>query len=274
MFALGIRYLNGWSMAAADGAKKERPEWPPHPDRVFMALAAAWFETGEDAEEGHALRWLESLAPPAVAASAATARTTVVSYVPINDARIGSKMPTSSALEKLKDAGLTVLPEHRPRQPRGFPVAIPHDPTVHLIWPETELSSQRSALERLAAKVTHVGHSASFVQAWVEQNCGVDAVWEPTDGVAVHRLRVPSAGRLDRLARAFNRDAWIAYHDLRSEVEQSQADLKAMKRPPGWHGATFRTPCCWRRKPQPNGIRGTVPRNQAMPWPRRTSCVC
>ena len=30
MFALGIRYLNGWSMAAADGAKKQRVEWPPH----------------------------------------------------------------------------------------------------------------------------------------------------------------------------------------------------------------------------------------------------
>ena len=232
MFAFGIRYLNGWSMAAADGAKKERPEWPPHPDRVFMALAAAWFETGEDAEEGHALRWLESLGPPAVAASAATARTTVVSYVPINDARVGSKMPSSSALEKLKDAGLTVLPEHRPRQPRSFPVAIPHNPTVHLIWRETELNRHRAALERLAAKVTHVGHSASFVQAWVERDCGIDAVWEPTEGVAVHRLRVPAAGRLDRLARAFNRDAWIAYHDLRSEIEQSQADLKAMKHPP------------------------------------------
>ena len=42
MFALGIQYLNGWSMAAADGARKVQPEWPPHPDRVFMALAAAW----------------------------------------------------------------------------------------------------------------------------------------------------------------------------------------------------------------------------------------
>ena len=55
MFGLAIRYLNGWSMAAADGAKKERPEWPPHPDRVFMALAAAWFETGQDEEEGLSL---------------------------------------------------------------------------------------------------------------------------------------------------------------------------------------------------------------------------
>ena len=103
MFALGIRYLNGWSMAAADGAKKQRAEWPPHPDRVFMALAAAWFETGgmstesmddEYRQEGEALRWLEALPPPAIAASDATTRTTVVSYVPVNDAQTGTKLPT------------------------------------------------------------------------------------------------------------------------------------------------------------------------------------
>ena len=154
MLALGIHYLNGWSMAAADGARKERAEWPPHPDRVFMALAAAWFETGEDPDEGKALRWIETLPSPAIAASDATARTAVVSYVPVND--------TNARL------GLAVLPEYRSRQPRGFPVAIPHDPTVYLIWPETELGAYRTALERLAAKVTHVGHSASFVQMWLE----------------------------------------------------------------------------------------------------------
>ena len=126
MFALGIRYLNGWSMAAADGARKEQAEWPPHPDRVFMALAAAWFETDEDVAEGEALRWLETLPPPAIAASGATTRSAVVSYVPVNDAGVGRKMPTGGDLGKLKDAGLAVLPEYRLRQPRGFPVAIPH----------------------------------------------------------------------------------------------------------------------------------------------------
>jgi len=74
MFSLAIRYLNGWAMAAADGARKEQVEWPPHPDRVFMALAAAWFETGEDPAEGEALRWLEALEPPAIAASEAEIR--------------------------------------------------------------------------------------------------------------------------------------------------------------------------------------------------------
>ena len=231
MFALGLHYLNGWSMAAADGARKEQAEWPPHPDRVFMALAAAWFETGEDSAEGEALRWLEALPPPAIAASDADSRTTVVSYVPVNDASLSRKVPTSGDLNKLRNAGLAQLPEHRSRQPRGFPVAIPHDPTVHLIWPEVELGTHHAALERLATKVTHVGHSASFVQMWLEAK-PPPPVWVPAAGVALQRLRVTSLGRLKMLETRMNRAARIAYHDLRGEIEQAEADLKEMKHPP------------------------------------------
>ena len=240
MFALGLRYLNGWSMAALDGARKERAEWPPHPDRVFMALAAAWFETGEDDEEGAALRWLEGLPPPSIAASGASERSSVVSYVPVNDLRVGGA-PSESTLsrlsdfkqrhDKLKEAGLAVVPEHRSRRGRGFPVAIPHDPTVHLIW-QQELDGHGDALARLAGKVTHVGHSASFVQAWVKKGCDIAATLEPTAGLATHRLRVPSTGRLELLARSCNRDLWIAYHDLRVEVGRAEDDLKAIKQPP------------------------------------------
>ena len=228
MFSLGIHYLNGWSMAAADGARKEQAEWPPHPDRVFMALAAAWFETDEDPAEGEALRWLEALPPPEIAASNADSRAAVVSYVPVNDASLSSKMPTSGDLNKLKDAGLAQLPEYRSRQPRGFPVVIPRDPTVHLIWPEAELGTHRAALERLAAKVTHVGHSASFVQMWLEAKPPPPA-WIPATGVARQRLRVTRPGRLQMLETRMNRAAWIAYHDLQSEIEQAEADLKEMK---------------------------------------------
>ena len=231
MFALGLHYLNGWSMAAADGARKEQAEWPPHPDRAFMALAAAWFETGEDSAEGEALRWLEALPPPAIAASDADSRAAVVSYVPVNDASISRKMPTSEDLNKLKESGLAQLPEYRSRQPRSFPVAIPHDPTVHLIWPEVELDTHHASLERLAAKVTHVGHSASFVQMWLESK-PPPPVWIPTLGVARQRLRVTSLGCLQTLETRMNRTAWIAYHDLRGEIEQADADLKEMKQPP------------------------------------------
>ena len=241
MFSLGLYYLNGWSMASADGARKQRAEWPPHPDRIFMALAAAWFETGEDATEGQALSWLETLPPPAIAASDAYIRTPVVSYVPVNDTDIGQKMPTSKDLQKEKDingilkklkkAGLSQIPEHRFRQARSFPVAVPHDPTMHLIWPQTELGMHRPGLEQLAQKVTHVGHSASFVQMWLEDS-PPPPVWIPASGITPHRWRVTSPGRLRALQKRMNRTAWIAYHDLEHAIKQAKADLKEMKPPP------------------------------------------
>ena len=247
MFALGLRYLNGWSMAAADGARKQCAEWPPHPDRVFMALAAAWFETGGDSaavadeayrRECEALRWLEALPPPAIAASDATVRNVVVGYVPVNDVQVGNKLPAGRSLDKLKGAGLGVLPEHRLRQPRGFPVSIPSVPTVRLIWRGAELGTHRSGLKRLAAKVTHVGHSASFVQAWVEEDGDFAAAWEPVEGAAVHRLRIPCTGRLDGLARSCDRAAWIGYQDLQAEIERAEIAANAMKPPPrnAWRG--------------------------------------
>ncbi len=232
-FALRLRYLNGWSMAAADGARKERAEWPPHPDRVFMALAAAWFETDEAPDEGEALRWLECLPPPLVAAAPAEFRTSVVSYVPVNDVDRGRKIPQDDALKKLKAAGLAILPEHRPRQARGFPVAIPRVPAgalpeARLIWEDDDPGPHRAALERLAAKVTHVGHSATFVQAWMEEHIQEDIpaaeLWEPVEGIAAthrltHRLRTPYSGRLDDLARACNRNAVLEYAELQAQAQ-------------------------------------------------------
>lgn len=40
MTVLGIRYLTGNSVAA-QSANPRSPEWPPHPGRVYLALAAA-----------------------------------------------------------------------------------------------------------------------------------------------------------------------------------------------------------------------------------------
>ena len=208
MFALGIHYLNGWSMAAADGAVKEQAEWPPHPDRVFMALAAAFFETGQDAEEKAALHWLERLGPPAIVASDACQRSAAESFVPVNDTMLTTpKKPTDLSKlnsfkekqKKLVDAGLALLPDHRNLRGRGFPVAVPHNPTVHLVWPQS-LGEHGNALRILAAKVTNIGHSASLVQAWIHDGLDLRMSWEPTDGVAKLRLRIPAPNRLTRLA--------------------------------------------------------------------------
>ena len=67
--------------------------------------------------------------------------------------------------------------------------------------------------------------------------CGLEAnpperTWIPTLGVARQRLRVTSLGRLKMLETRMNRTAWVAYHDLRGEIEQAKAELKAMRQPP------------------------------------------
>ena len=56
MIALGIRYLTKY--AVATNLARQPAEWPPHPGRVFMAMAASHFESGADAEELTALEWL------------------------------------------------------------------------------------------------------------------------------------------------------------------------------------------------------------------------
>ncbi|MEW5880120.1 MAG: type I-U CRISPR-associated protein Csb2 [Pseudomonadota bacterium] len=230
-FGLGIRYLNGWAMAAADGAKKEIAEWPPHPDRVFMALAAAWFESGKDPAEGAALRWLETLPAPLIAASDAARRLALkserptVSYVPVNDASLGRKMPSTSDLAKLKEAGLALLPEHRARQPRSFPLAVPYRDEVFLIWRDMDPGLHRGSLAALAGKVAHVGHSASFVQLWLEDK-PPEPNWVPTEGVAQHRLRIFGPGRLADLEARANYDAVLKYAELLQRVDAAKGKAK------------------------------------------------
>jgi CRISPR-associated protein Csb2 len=233
MFALGLRYLMGWAMAASDGQEKQRTEWPPHPDRIFMALAAAWFETGQDPMQGAALRWMEALPPPDVSASDASDRCSgrqkgpVVSYVPVNDSGLGTKIPDTGDLRKLKEAGLDVLLEYRSRQPRSFPVAIPESPDVFLIWPEADAGEHLAALQALAREVTHVGHSASLVQMWVEP-APPEATWQPSNGVAAQRMRVSYQGRLDSLKDRMNYDAYVTWRDLQAAIRKARDDRKKL----------------------------------------------
>lgn len=230
MFSLGIRYLMGWAMAAADGAQKQLAEWPPHPDRVFLALAAAWFETGQDAAEGAALRWLEKLPAPSLAASGARAREPTTHFVPVNDTRVSQAKTVlaltadpDAGLAKLKDAGLAQLPEFRNRQPRSFPVAIPHDPNVHLIWTEDVPDTHLVSLASLCRKVISIGHSASLAQMWVQTNPPAPN-WVPLPGVAPMRLRIFGPGRLEYLEQRLNRQAWVDFHDREEAIAQASIE--------------------------------------------------
>lgn len=234
MLSLAMHYLNGWAMAAADGAKKEIAEWPPHPDRVFMALAAAFFETddGDKVAERDALEWLECLPPPALHAPEWEVREIVAHFVPVNDTDISKRMVDKLAqeqrprLHELKKAGLSQLPEFRSRQPRGFPVAIPHHPRVYLIWQNANPNeAQRTALADLCRKVTNVGHSASLVMAWLE-DAPPRANWIPQDTLASARLRVPGVGRLAYLSKHCGRAQANRWADLSGEVGRLRGRLK------------------------------------------------
>lgn len=212
MIAIGIRYLNGWSMAAAaDGSDKATAEWPPHPDRLFMALAAAYFETDRDPREREALLWFERQAAPELHASLDISQRSIVThYVPVND--VSTPRSVDRADAKQIEAGLLLLPERRLRQARQFPVVVLPDDTVHFVWPDAEPDVEaRAGLASLCAKLTCLGHSASLVQGWVTSEAPAPNL-QPRSG-GTRRLRVPEAGRLDDLERTYNeseRVAWIA----------------------------------------------------------------
>ncbi len=197
MLALGIRYLTGF-VAASEPDSRERPEWPPHPARVFMALAASHFETGADPGERRALEWLESLPPPALRAPEARPRAAVTHYVPVNDTPAGST------------AVIQAIPQlTRRREGRTFARAWLDGDVVYLVWPEAEADPPLArALEALTRKVTRIGHSTSLVQVWVATREEVgDVNWEPDDGRAEIPLRVPAPGMLADLERRYEAEA-------------------------------------------------------------------
>jgi len=219
VLALGIRYLCGWSAASSAG-NRDAPEWPPHPDRVFMAMAAAYFESDGPPDERAALEWLSAQPPPALACTEASPRRTTTTYVPVNDVAAPRVREGREPSDDQLRAGRAVLPEERPRHPRTFPRAMPRDPTVFAIWPAADASVHRPALERLCRKVTHIGHSSSLVQMWVAGD-PPNPTWVPASG-GRQALRVAPPGRLGELERLYRLDPpqrpraamWQAYGEV------------------------------------------------------------
>lgn len=208
MLALGIRYLNGF-VAASEPDARERPEWPPHPARVFMALAAAHFQTGAEPKEREALLWLESLPPPALRAPGAAPRAVVTHYVPVNDKPGEPGKPPTASIQSAPQLS-------RDRQPRTFARAWPEEDRIYLVWPEaTPDDNTLSVLASLCGKVTRIGHSMSLVQMWVAGHDEPGELdWLPDEARAELLLRVPGPGTLDDLERRYNREAVERYTAL------------------------------------------------------------
>jgi len=223
---IGWEYLTGYAVAT-DPSNREQAEWPPHPARVFMALAAAWFERGEDVGESEALRWLEDLdgdpelhLPPL---DAVFERSPVTVYVPVND-KAG---PAAATLQSA--SAIT-----RSKRPRTFPRVWVGSKSCYVHWPDASGAKQhRDALDRLCRKVTRIGHSSSLVRMWVadgdDSEFGASETWIPDNAMADAQTRQTSAGMLDMLIDRYGEAPRQHHAELTEQIASLKAEKKTIK---------------------------------------------
>ena len=128
MLTLGIQYLTGCAVAS-DVDDRSHVEWPPHPGRVFMALAARIFKRERSigtrragmAGTGHGASNLCSRVQRACRSHA---------FVPVNDVAGPATAPIQSAL------GFS-----RKRQPREFAKASIDERACSCYWRKPSRSS-------------------------------------------------------------------------------------------------------------------------------------
>lgn len=218
-----VRYVTDRCVAARVDAR-EQPEWPPHPGRLFMALAATFFETDSSSEEKEAerraLEWLANRSAPRLHTVAAGERTAIVCYVPVNDAPSPNKAMLQSA------PGMP-----RSRQSRTFPTVIPQRmddreiADVTFEWLDASSSTEHlTALDRLCRNVIRIGHSSSLVMAWAEVGTQIEngEYWEPSDSTAEFTCRVATSGELERLRTLCQSDRIDLFAALKTEIDSTK----------------------------------------------------
>lgn len=223
MLTFGIRYLCE-TVVAGELADRTRVEWPPHPARIFMAMAAAHFQTGDAPEELEALLWLEEQSAPLITAGEALQRDPVTSFVPVNDDNEGFKKKADGKVS-MRTEFATGVGIRRNRQDRTFAKAWLEDDTVYLHWPALDASEHLPALRELCAKVTRIGHSSSLVQMWATDEAAPAPTWEPHANGSLE-LRVLGAGSLAGLEERFNREGVTECHELENRAANDDLPKK------------------------------------------------
>ncbi len=196
MLAIAVRFTTGRYYAASH-SDRTRPEWPPHPDRLFSALVAAYYQSSAGTGRS-ALEWLERQGPPSLAVPhlphALTDGRTMLAMVRTNDAETG-------------DERGSVLPDRRKLQPRVFP-SIGVDAPVYFIWQHANADPDTAAaLATITTHMPYLGSSKSPILAWIEDTPptptllpGADLASSGDDVI----LRVPTPGRLVELETQYD----------------------------------------------------------------------
>lgn len=220
--SIEINFITGRCVAASV-SDRDQPEWPPHPGRLFMAMAAAVFETGENEDEIDALQWLEKLPAPEIHAGESNPRSLVKYYVPVNDKMTINKSVLQST------PGLT-----RSKQERSYPTTIPLDTNVLYIWHNVdEVESYLKSLCNICSNVIRVGHSSSLVRASAALLNDQDLIgtskrlrWKPVSRSSDIRVRTTGVGEFARLKAAFNADQIDEFVNLKLAIESTKGKLQ------------------------------------------------
>ena len=203
MFSFEIEYLNcvSYSSRVDD---RSRSEWPPHPDRVFLALVAAWGNSNKEPLEAEALRWLESQNPPDIIFPDPQYRTPFINYVPISSNVV-------NAQKYLDNDAVYEIEKNIVRKDREFPATIlPNNNRVYIVWRDAEISPEfQNALLNLANRIPYIGHSASLVRVTVTTK--TDYKYENryvcNNYSGYFFLRCPHKGRFDSLIKEHDHHA-------------------------------------------------------------------
>ncbi len=110
---------------------------------------------------------------------------------------------------------LEVLPDHRDRQARQFPVVTPDDPRIYFTWPHEDAPSPTArALDAILARIARIGHSSSVVSCRVVEAPATPPTWVPTDPSADAadgvEIRTTAAGLHQALTAEFARHRGVS----------------------------------------------------------------
>jgi CRISPR-associated protein Csb2 len=137
---------------------------------------------------------------------------------------------TSSTSDSELKAAKAILPEHRTRQVRTFPVVFPADPCFRFVWSSEPAQSTRTAIDRLCDRVTRLGHSSSLVRCAVVDKTLVPHLVPDPHGEFV--LRTVGPGQVERLEREYVRHQAVSSrvlparpqrYGLAAELEEQRA---------------------------------------------------
>ncbi|MFF2620051.1 type I-U CRISPR-associated protein Csb2 [Kitasatospora sp. NPDC058046] len=194
---------------AAQSGDPDRPEWPPHPARLFSATVA--HADLSDAAQWAALQWWERQQPPVITVPARTARPDhprcawVVSHKTDPDGR-HARYPGRTAGGQMRTWAHTAVDGDR----------------LVFTWPQEPPAHTARLLDAMVRRIPYLGRAtgAVVVDAWCGPEIEPDPAaaqplerWVPATGPGTPgaaAVRVPFPGYLQALEDAFEQDqgAW------------------------------------------------------------------